>query len=322
MITSITGNKLSFQIRLVSLILLSLIISKTGHCQEIIHNEISSKYHHVAGTKVKLVIPKDFKAVTTFKGLQNTNQTASISVLESSTPYSIYLERAIPAIIKNNTTQMVEKASYIINGIPAKLYKGTNKANNGVILNRMFLVFGTENQTIALNCHYAVGDSEIEARILDGILSVIYFPDETNNPYLNLGYSIDASNSNYSTISYSGSAITYSKPKKENIKPSTFVIMRRTIQKPVEDFESYIYDLIDLVNFKATKIVYSKSVTIDGLNGIEMLADLTGKNSGQNTQGYFISLFDSQYTYSLVGYYLDANAPEEMKKIFSTLKRD
>ncbi|MHC8949763.1 hypothetical protein [Sphingobacterium hungaricum] len=304
----------------ISFIALNFVMPQKVSCQEVIKNVLTEQYYHIEGTQVKLLIPTGFEAASTFKGIQS--QTANISVVESSTPYATYIEKVIPSIVNNNITQMVEKSGYIINGLPAKLYKGTQKDDDGSTTNRMFLVLGTENQTIAFNCNYAIGNTDTEEKILKGILSVIYAPEENKKPDLKLGYRIDLSKSTYRMVSQSGSAITYSKPKDGNITPSTFLLMRHIIQNPIQDFESYIYKLIDLMNFKAQKVVYSKSIVVDGLNGIEMLVNLTGKKSGQPTQGYFITIFDSNYTYSLIGHSFNEEAKEEMKEIFYTLKRN
>lgn len=320
MIRCKTTYRLFTTVCTISFIALNFVMPQKVYCQEVIKNVLTEQYYHIEGTQVKLLIPSGFEAASTFKGVQS--QTASISVVESSTPYARYIEKAIPSIINNNLTQMVEKSGYMINGLPAKLYKGTQKSDDGRTFNRMFLVLGTENQTIALNCYYAIANTDTEEKILKGILSVIYAPEEKKKPDLKLGYSIDLSKSTYSMVSQSGSAITYSRPKEGNITPSTFLLMRRTIQNPIQDFELYIYNLIDLINFKPQKVVYSKSVVVDGLNGIEMLVNLIGKKSGQPTQGYFITISDSDYTYSLIGHNFNEEAKEEMKKIFYTLKRN
>ncbi len=301
------------------LFVLCSMLFKTSYCQEIVNNNPSEKYRPIEGTKVKLLAPIGFELATNFKGMQNSSKTAAISVIESTTPYVKFIDAAIPNIIKNASTNMVEIADYIINNRPAKLYSGTQIADNGATFGRIYLVLDLKNKTLALNGHFPLGDKDLEAKIQQGILSVIYDPNATVN--LNLGYNIDLTNSDYSIASTSGAAITYSKSKSRNNAPPTFITMRRTLQQPQQDLESYVLNQIVTLKFKTNKIVYSKPIAIDGMNGVEMLLNLTEKTSNKDTQGYFIALSDPQYAYLLIGYNLTGNAVEEMRNIYMTLKR-
>ena len=112
-----------------------LMLLSKAEAQTLIVNEATSQHQMIAGSKVSLAAAAEaFEPATSFTGLQNLENQRTIMVLEIATPYPQYIAQAIPMVINNDKSTMVEHAQYMINDLHARLYVGTQKGDTDTAL--------------------------------------------------------------------------------------------------------------------------------------------------------------------------------------------
>ncbi len=291
--------------------------------QTLITNEESEKHQIIPGAKVSMIPAPGFSIAESFTGLQNLSSQSTIMVMQVSTPYTEYINQAIPIITNNTRSKMTERASYNINGLPAKLFVGTQKGDSdSLVFNRIFFVLGNETETIALNCHYPqqADRDGADNGILETILSVRYLPELTIDPQANMGFRINTDGTSFQFTRKTGSALQFVQQQKNNWSPAAFFIDRKSLTGEVSDKATFMLRQVDAL-FELDSTLFSRDLQVpQGITAHEVFADLRSKKTGQITQAYFITLFGENRAYSMIGYNVDATAMEEMKTIARSLE--
>ncbi|MFD2743557.1 MULTISPECIES: hypothetical protein [Sphingobacterium] len=298
-----------------------LILSYNADAQTLIVNEATPQHEMIAGAKVSLAPAAGFEPATTFTGLQNLATQSTIMVLEVATPYSQYIAQAIPIVINNDKSTMVEHAQYSINNLPARLYVGTQKGDSDTSLfHRIFLVLGNEKETIAFNCHYPYhADRDLDSAIMQTILSVRYHPEVVVDPFKNMGFKLNTAGTSFHFSRKTGSALQYTQADKNNWTPASFFIDRKSLAAEVTDQTKFIVDQVQSI-FEVDSILFSRPLNVGEAPAEEVMANLRSKRSGEIIQAYFITRFDTNKAISMIGYNINPKAIEEMKTIFRSLE--
>lgn len=298
-----------------------LMMGRNADAQTLIMNEATPQHQMIAGSKVSLAAAEAFEPATSFIGLQNLENQRTIMVLEIATPYSQYIAQAIPMVINNDKSTMVEHAQYMINDLPARLYVGTQKGDSDTALfQRIFLVMGNDHETIALNCHYPYEEgAALDSTIMQTILSVRYHPDVVVDPLKNMGFTISTSGTSFRFSRKAGSALQYMQDEKNNWTPAAFFIDRKSLPHEVTDKTAFILQQVQAI-FEVDSVLFARPLTSGDSPAEEVMANLRSKRSGEITQAYFITRFDTNRAYSMIGYNVSARAMEEMKTIFRSLE--
>lgn len=298
-----------------------LITSWSARAQTVIINDATPQHEMISGAKISLAASAGFAQATSFTGLQNLEAQSTIMVMEVNTPFEQYITEAIPLVINNDKSTMTERAQYLINDMPARLYAGTQKGeSDSALFHRIFLVLGNENETLALNCHYpyrAAGD--LDNDIMQTILSVRYHPGVVVDPLRNMGFTIRTAGTSFRFTRKTGSALQYMQEAKNNWSPAAFFIDRKLLSGDVTDKSAFMLNQVQAI-FEVDSILFSRPLNAHALPAEEVMATLRNKRNGELTQAYFITLFDVNRAYSLIGYNINAKAMEEMKTIFRTLE--
>ncbi|PVH24303.1 hypothetical protein [Sphingobacterium corticibacter] len=289
--------------------------------QNLIINEETPRHEIIAGTKVSLAASAGYEPATSFTGLQNLETQSTIMVLEVTTPYQQYIAQAIPMVISNDKSTMVEQAQYMINDLPARLYVGTQKGDTDTALfQRIFLVLGNDKETIAFNCHYPYQEgAALDSAIMQTILSVRYHPDVVVDPLKNMGFTINTAGTSFRFSRKTGTALQYMQDGKNNWTPAAFFIDRKFLTTEVTDKTTFILQQVQAI-FEVDSVLFSRSLQSGDSPAEEVMANLRSKRSGEITQAYFITRFDTNRAYSMIGYNISARAMEEMKTIFRSLE--
>lgn len=298
-----------------------LMISWNADAQTLIINESTPQHQMIIGAKISLAASAGFEPATSFTGLQNLETQSTIMVMEVNTPYQQYIAQAIPLVINNDKSTMAEQAQYIINDLPARLYVGTQKGDSdSSLFQRIFLVLGNEQETIALNCHYPYRpDGDLDNDMMQTILSVRYHPDVVVDPLRNMGFTINTAGTSFRFTRKTGSALQYMQEAKNNWSPAAFFIDRKSLSGEVTDKAAFMLNQVQAI-FDVDTVLFSRPLNAHELPAEEVMANLRNKRNGEITQAYFITLFDTNRAYSLIGYNINAKAMEEMKTIFRTLE--
>lgn len=310
------------------LILFMMLINHDVYAQINIINKSTSQHVEIPNTGISFIPPKGFTLSKDFKGFQNSATFATLDIIKSSTPYEEYTKKVIPIMSNSTEIKMIEKESYIINHNSAKLYFGTHLIpNTNKTLSKLFLVVKDKNETICVNAVYKPQKNNdyfnlanIDKEILSSMLSIrTEEAFEANNSY-DMGFTVDLANTDYSFLKKSGNAYTFSNQKTKNAPPPSFILMKKTFVYKTDAKTATLNNILQVFNIEYQ--VYEKEITINGLKGIETLLNLTGKTSKTPTQGYLITVIDKNEYYFLVGYNIDETSIKEMRKIFSTLKKE
>ena len=293
--------------------------------QEKLENKLSEEHQNIKGTKISLIPPKGFTDGLNFLGLQQIESGSSIMILDIPGPYS---EISIGITKENLLSKGVEVSkieNLTINGLPSVFVTGTQNAY-GNIYTKYIFIFGSEKETIIINGIFPENLMEIGNEIKKSMRSVYYTTDIKLDPFENLDYSIDVTEtklkfskniSNSLLFTVDGQVPTSSSDKTNLIVAKSF--------SPIiqENKKTFAINRLKQTPLEIENIEFTNEISINGLSGFELFALAKNKNTGITENIYQVILFSDNLYYILLG---TSNDPtnksiEDIKKAILTFKQ-
>ncbi|MFT3796590.1 hypothetical protein [Flavobacterium sp.] len=268
----------------------------------------------VIGTKCSLTPPEGFTTASNFSGFQNVSNGASIMVSELPSSYFEMRDGFTAEALKSRGMILKSKEKVSFNGKEATYFK-ISQAANGITYLKQILMFGDDSKTIMINGIYPESAKEIENEIKASLFSTTYSETQNDNPFDAVKFSIDTKETGYKFVKYLSGSLLYSEDGKLPTEKGILIVGPSVGKFPDSNHKQYSIDrLKKLPNGENTKVREINSITIDNLNGYEIIADGKNENS-QDELVYQVMLYNKSEYYLLVG-----QASNDQKKNLEAFK--
>jgi hypothetical protein len=286
-------------------------------------NSGQQQYVSFPAVGVKLLRPNGFDDAENFHGFQQPSTQSSVMVLMIPGPYSETTRGFTADQLRTRGMTLQSKENVNIDGNPAVLLSVTQNAY-GQKFAKWILAFGNENETKMVTATFPKSE---EANLSNEMKAVVLGakPDDTPapSPGTNVGFAIAASPKLKLTRGI-GKMLAYTKdgsiPAKSPDDP-LFVAAPSLSKVPIENKRQFaVQRLLQTANTKISSVISNKEITIDGLDGYEILADGKDADSGNPLKVYQVVLYDDQ-SYFLMQGLVGADLADEYLPEFKTMAR-
>lgn len=148
----------------------------------------------------------------------------------------------------------------------------------------MILVFGNEDYTVLVNGVYPEGaifiEPTIELKIKLSLLSTVYDDLQDENPLDAATFMIDIVGTDFKLIKYMSGSLIYSTDGEIPTEKPTLIVGNSLSKIPLQNQREYAEERIkNLLNLEESKVIEVNEVTIDKMQGFEIIANGENKEN-------------------------------------------
>lgn len=238
----------------------------------------TAKRQIIPGTKYSLVPPKGFKPASGFSGFQDEGTGSSIMISELPAPLGDMLPSFTYEAFKGKGMEIIEREAMPFHNSEA-LYLHISQKSNGIAYLKHMLVFGDKNRTTIVNGSFPAENKQVSEAIKAAVLSAVYDEKAEADPLAAAGFSIDTKDSPFRFAqSVSGMLMYTLDGKIPSTKP--LLIAGTSLGKiaAVKDRKKYTLERLEkMPGAENSTIKETNTITVDGLNGYEIVAEGSAK---------------------------------------------
>jgi len=218
--------------------------------------------------------------------------------------------------LKTKGMTLISKQTVDFNNSKATLVNVSQSANGTTYLKQL-LIFGDSKGTVLVNGIYPEAAKEIEAEIKAALLSTIYSSSQNDNPLDAATFTIDITGTDFKLIKYMSGSLLYSTDGTIPTEKPTLIAGNSLAKISAQDQKQYAGErLKKLPRGEHNVIKEIKEITIDNLNGYEIVADGRSKDK-EHELIYQVMLFNDRGDY----YIILGQAKEEFQKNLEAFKK-
>jgi hypothetical protein len=281
----------------------------------------------VIGTKVSLTKPAGFTTAKTFSGFQQDSTQASIVVTEIPAAYQQVTADFTAANLKTRGINQLGRENIKIAGYPGLLVRVTQSAN-GTTYNKWIAVFGDDKETVSIVATLPqAGDASLFRSLRTSITSAKWNRTKVVDPLAGLQFTATATPDLKFTKRIQN-ALLYTK---DGVIPAAdpndplLVVTQAISTVVVVDPQQYAQKrLAQTQQAKNIQITSTTPITIDKLQGYEIIADAVDPTTDRPIVVYQVMLFEGQTYYimqGLVGSNAKSKYLPEFKKIATSFRK-
>jgi hypothetical protein len=254
-----------------------------------------ARYVTFPAAGVKLVRPDGFDDAENFHGFQQPSTNASVMVVAIPGPFSETTGGFTPAQMNSQGMNLITREDIEIDGKQGLLLSVSQRAY-GTDFAKWIVAFGDESKTTIVTATYpATHDLTLSGLLKSIVLSVRLDTTPAPEPGTDVGFTVTASEKLKITPGI-GKMVMYTKdgivPAKSPEDP-LFLAAPSVADVPLEDKRQFaVQRLFQTAHTKVTSLISNTPVTIDGLEGFELLAEAEHSDSGISLVLYQVLLFD------------------------------
>ncbi len=256
-----------------------------------------AQYTSFTTAGVKLIRPDGFEAAERFDGFQQASTQSSVMTVMIPGPFAKITSGFNPEQLKPRGMTLKSKENISIDGSKGILINLTQTAY-GIEFTKWIVVFGDENQTKMVTATFPQAKAaKLSAILKSAVLTAKN--DTTPLPPLgsDMGYQIVASDKVKITRGI-GKTLMYTKdgviPAKSLADP-LFIVAPSFSQVAIANKQEFATRrLAQTRSIKIDSITTTNPITIDGLDGFEIVADAQDSVSGTPLAMYQVMLFDNK----------------------------
>jgi hypothetical protein len=287
----------------ISILIMGLFVI-TAMAQTNITNTITEAHVSVKGTKISLAPPADFVNAANFAGFQQNSSGSSIMIVEVPAPFSEIGKAFSKEGLQTQGMILLEKEQLLINTNTALLIKGEQEAYGNTYY-KYTLAFGSESESILINGTYLKSNEEdLAAIIRKSLLSVVYNSEKIINPFDTVDFAITAEVTDLVFAKNVGPSLLFNR---EGAIPSTapdkaiFIASKSFSELEIVDKKAYAENRIKQNPIMIDSLLSTTPITIDDLEGFEIVARGKTKKEQANTEVYQVMLFSDKLYYIFLG---------------------
>jgi len=270
---------------------------------------------------VKLIRPDGFDDAENFHGFQQPSTQSSVMVLRIPGPFSEITDAFTAERLKARGMTLVSKANVEIDG-NAGVLLGVTQTAYGTEFAKWILAFGNEKETKIVTATFPKAHQDkLSAQLKSVVLSARLDVAAPPTPGADVGFTIAASDKLKLTRGI-GKMLVYTKdgviPTKSPEDP-LFIAAPSLSKVPILDKRRFsVQRLFQTAHTKIRSVTSTNAVTIDGLDGYELVADAEDTDSGTPLVVYQVTLFDDD-SYLLIQGLVGAKASAEYLPEFKAM---
>ncbi|NEU09772.1 hypothetical protein GZH53_15705 [Flavihumibacter sp. R14] len=271
--------------------------------QQVVNNKLTPEHQNVAGTKISLISPKGFHKAANFLGLQQDQSGSTMMVIAFPGPFSQVSSGLTKEGLLSQGVEVKEIQNLTVNSLPAILVTGEQNAN-GKAYTKYVLAFGTETETIMINCAVPKNLGEIGKEVKASLLTVFYEPGKKIDPLETVDYEIDLKGSKLKFASSVANVLTFNldgKTPNQSPDRTSLIVAKAFSNVAISDKKLFALNRIKNLPVEILKINSVEAIDIDGISGFEILADGKGKKTGDAEKIYQVILFSDSLYYLMIG---------------------
>jgi hypothetical protein len=282
----------------------------------------------VGGTRIKLTPPADFTPASQFSGYQLESRGSSIMITEIPGPFAeTSAGFSNPSELKKRNMSVLNKQEVKLDGQTGLLLKVEQKAYETDFL-KWLLVLGDEKETVIITATFPnMYEAELSEKLKASILTTTWDRKKSIIPTEGLSFTIEEKGE----LKLSKRVSNMLMFTKDGIFPSKdvndplFIIGQSISKTAIPDNEEYAKArVLQISQVKDIKIEQSDKITVDNLNGYEIVANGKDTKSGQPMLIYQVILFEEQNYFLVQGLAGNENRQanlEVFKQMARTFKR-
>ena len=275
----------------------------------------------VAG--VKLVRPDGFDDAENFHGFQQPSTQSSVMVVLIPGPFSETTRGFTAEQLKTRGMTLASKENVEIDGNPGVLLSVTQTAY-GTQFAKWIVAFGNDKETKMVTATFPKSDeANLAHQLKEVVLSTKFDDTPPPAPGADVGFAIVASAKLKLTRGI-GKMLMYTKdgviPAKSPEDP-LFIAAPSLSKVPIENKRQFaIQRLYQTAHTKISSVTFNNEITIDGLDGYEIVADAEDADSRTPLTVYQVVLFDDR-SYILMQGLVGADVSGEYLPEFKAMAR-
>jgi len=286
-----------------------------------------TQYISFPAAGVKLVRPEGFDDAENFHGFQQASTQSSVMVLMIPGPFSETTGGFTAERLKTRGMTLGSKGNVEIDGNAGVLISLVQTAN-GTEFAKWIVAFGDEEETRMVTATFPkIHESTLSAQLKSVVLSTRLDIAPPPTPGADVGFTIVASDK-VKIARGVGKMLMYTKdgivPAKSPEDP-LFIAAPSFSEVSIADKRQFsVQRLFQTAHTKITSVTTTNEITIDGLDGYELVADAADADSGAPLVVYQVVLFDGVsylLIQGLVGASVSAEYLPEFKAMARSLKR-
>jgi hypothetical protein len=252
----------------------------------------------IPGTTISLIPPKGFLPAGNFNGFQNAQVGAMIVVSEIPSTYSLIASSFSAESLLGQGMELLDKREIDFNNSRAT-YLDVKQDASGSVLLKQILIFGDSRHTVLVTGMYPEISKSIAQEIKEALLSARSYGDQVVNPLETAKYMINVAGTSFTLASSISGTLAYSADGKFPTDAPSFIVGGSMSNIKSTDHRQYALDrLKKLPRGEFTKVTEVNLVTIDGLEGYEIVAD------GQSRENKPALVYQTMLFTPEGGYYL------------------
>lgn len=282
----------------------------------------------VKGTKINLIKPEGFIESTNFPGFQQNTTGATIVVTEFPGAYTDVASGFTTENLKPRGMNLLSKENISVDSYKGFLVKFTQNAN-GQEYGKLGIIFGDDKESVFIVASFPIElEKELSTLLKDSLISAKWDRKKEVDPFADLSFNVDASGS-LKFAKRLQSTLLYSKDGKFPVEVDTpiFVVGKSVSDFPTgtNDFKAFAESRLNQsAENKNITIESGEAITINSLNGYEIVA--TGNDAASNAPLaiYQVLLFDDKNYFimqGLVGIKSKDQFLAEFKKMAQSFKK-
>ncbi len=277
----------------------------------------------IPGTKCTMIPPEGFTLTNRFSGFIQTSTGASIMLTELPAPYQELSDGFTVEALRTKGMELISKRLIDLNGSKATMIVVTQTAQ-GISYKKQMLLLGDSSVSVIVNGIYPA-DADINENLIEkALLTTRYNKTEKVDPQEAALYTISLEGSAFKPYKYLSGVLLYTEEDQLPTKKPTLMIGNSLSKVTTTDLNAYATShLLTVVKPNTPKIIENNQIKIDGLTGIETIAEIQ-KNGKQSELIYHLILFTDDDDYFLIMGNSTVNFPEytsRFKNIARTFKR-
>jgi hypothetical protein len=280
-------------------------------------------------TGVKLIRPDNFTESDDFYGFQQISSQSSVMVSMIPAPYSEISKGFTADQMLTNDLVLLSKEDIEIDHMSGVIISATQSAY-GVDFAKWIVVFGDNQATRIVMATYPEDyEEELSELLKAAVLSAE--PEEIVQPNIvaDVGFTLVPSEKLKITDSLGIKALMYTKNgvvQSDAIEDPLFIAAPSFSEVPIEDERQFAVDRIfQTEQTKVSSIISNVAITIDDLDGYEIIANAEDTESGVPLMVYQVMLFDEDsyiIMQGLVGTNLADEYIPEFKSLAQSFRRN
>jgi hypothetical protein len=252
----------------------------------------------VPGTKYSMVPPTGLALSSSFTGFENTAKDASIILMELPVSYDLMKKSFDTERLKSKGMEVVSNDSITFDNEKARFIK-IRQTKDGSTLVRQTLLFPKNGKAEMISGSNVESNKTLTDGIKAALLSAQYDEKQVADPEAAAHFAVEVSGTDFKFENSSGGILIYI----DTDSNASFIVGKASVKNPVTDKKQKAIELLHTMPNNVTiKIESNEAVTINNLQGYEIIASSKNPSLGEQLT-YQLALYDDNNNYyTIVGY--------------------